>query len=148
MENNTQNLDEKWHEKRMFNNGYGKFPYIILKAGWAIYIQIPIHFNANDNFENYPGTHLNDVSEAELSEYKKDKTAALHNRLIEHCKWIKNKIEADYNKPCKICLVEGPKTAYYFDKDDISFNDSIPSGGTLLTQANNIIAMNIPHYIS
>ncbi len=50
MENNTQNLDEKWYEKRMFRNGYGKFPYIILKAVWAMDMQIPIHFNANDNF--------------------------------------------------------------------------------------------------
>jgi hypothetical protein len=28
------------------------------------------------------------------------------------------------------------------------FNDSIPSGGTLLTQGNEILAMNVPHYIS
>jgi hypothetical protein len=43
-------------------------------------------------------------------------------------------MEADYQKPCTICLVEGPETAYYFDKEDIRFNINIPGGGTLITQ--------------
>ena len=145
---NIKNLDEKWYEHRLFINGYGKFPYIILKAGWAMYMQIPIHFNANGNLENHPGTHLNDVTEAELTEYQNDKTAALHNKLIDLCKRIKNKVEEDRKKPCRMCLVEGPETAYYFENDEMFFNESIPSGGTLLTQGNEILAMNVPHYIS
>jgi hypothetical protein len=148
MENNTQKSDKNWHQHRMFKNGYGKFPYIILKAGWAMYMQIPIHFNANGNLENHPGTHLNDVTEAELTEYQNDKTAALHNKLIDLCKRIKNKVEEDRKKPCRMCLVEGPETAYYFENDEMFFNESIPSGGTLLTQGNEILAMNVPHYIS
>ena len=148
MEIKIQNLDEKWYEKRMFYNRYGKFPYIILKAGYAMFMQIPIHFNTNGDFDNYPGTHIDDVSEADLVDYEKDKTAELHNRLIAHCQLIKNKIETDYNKPCSICLVEGPETAYYFDKDAITFSTSIPRGGTLLTQENKILAMNVEHYLS
>ncbi len=148
MEIKIQNLDEKWYEKRMFYNTYGRFPYIILKAGYAMFMQIPIHFNTNGDFDNYPGTHINDVSEANLVDYEKDKTAELHNRLITHCQRIKNKIETDYNKPCSICLVEGPETAYYFDKDAITFSTSIPRGGTLLTQENKILAMNVEHYLS
>ena len=148
MEIKIQNLDEKWYEKRMFYNTYGRFPYIILKAGYAMFMQIPIHFNTNGDFDNYPGTHINDVSEANLVDYEKDKTAELHTRLITHCQRIKNKIETDYNKPCSICLVEGPETAYYFDKDAITFSTSIPRGGTLLTQENKILAMNVEHYLS
>ncbi len=147
MEIKIQNLDEKWYEKRMFYNAYGKFPYIILKAGYAMFMQIPIHFNTNGDFDNYPGTHINDVSEADLVDYEKDKIAELHNRLITHCQRIKNKIETDYNKPCSICLVEGPETAYYFDKDAITFSTIIPRGGTLLTQENKILAMNVEHYL-
>jgi hypothetical protein len=71
-----------------------------------------------------------------------------HNRLIDLCQRIKNKVEADRKKPCRMCLVEGPETAYYFEEDEINFNESIPSGGTLLTQGNEILAMNVPHYIN
>ena len=147
MDINIQNLDEKWYEKRMFYNGYGKFPYIILKAGYAMLMQIPIHFNIKDDFDNYPGTHIDEISEAELTEYQRDKTGKLHNRLIKHCQRIKDKIETDYNKHCNICLVEGPETAYYFDKYDITFSTNIPRGGTLLTQDNKILAMNVEHYL-
>jgi hypothetical protein len=46
-----------------------------------------------------------------------------------------------------MCLVEGPKTAYYFDEDEIEFSTSIPSGGALLTQDSKVIAMNVKHYL-
>jgi len=142
-----QNIDEKWHEKRSFQIGYGKFPYIIVKAEQALYIQIPIHFNANGDFDNYPGTHVDWTPENEIADYKKDITSKLHETLIAHCTIIKNKMEADYQKPCTICLVERPETAYYFDKEDIRFNSSIPSGGTLITQQYKILAMNVEHYL-
>lgn len=142
-----QNLDENWYEKRSFQIGYGKFPYIILKAEQALYIQIPIHFNANGDFDNYPGTHMDGIRENEIADYKKDLTSKLHQTVLAHCQGLKNKIEADYQKPCTICLVEGPETAFYFDKEDIRFNSSIPSGGTLITQQNKILAMNIEHYL-
>lgn len=142
-----QNLNEKWYEKRSFQIGYGKFPYIILKAEQAMYIQIPIHFNANGDFDNYPGTHMDGIRENEIADYKKGLTSILHQTILEYCQGVKNKIEADYQKPCNICLVEGPETAYYFDKEDIRFNSSIPSGGTLITQENKILAMNVKHYL-
>ncbi len=147
MENKIQNLDEKWSEKRMFRVGYGKFPYIILKAGYATFMQIPIHFNAGGDFDNYPGTHIDEVSNAELDAYQKEKKGILHQRIINQCQRIKTKIETDFNKTCSICLVEGPDTAFYFHNDTAVFSNSIPYGGTLLTQDNKIIAMNTAHYI-
>ena len=95
MEIKIQNLDEKWYEHRSFLIGYGKFPYIILKAGHATFMQIPIHFNTNGDFVNYPGTNIDDISDELLAEYQKDKTAKLHNRLLQHCQWVKNKIESE-----------------------------------------------------
>ena len=142
-----QDLNKKWHEKRSFLIGYGKFPYIILKVEPALYMQIPIHFNANGNFDNYPGTSINGIDEDEIVDYKKDITSKLHQTLLAHCQAIKNKIEADYQKPCTLCLVEGPETGYYFDQEEIRFNSSIPSGGTLITQQNKIVAMNVEHYL-
>lgn len=138
---------EKSHQHQVFLNGYGKFPYIILKTGYAIFMQIPIHFNTNGDYVNFPGTNLNDISDKLLADYEKDKTSELHDRLIEHCKWVKAKLEADKNREARICLVEGPEIAYYFDGDEINFTNSIPSGGTLVTQQNNILAMNAEHYL-
>lgn len=147
MDENKQVLEKNWYEHKLFIRGYGEFPYIILKAGYATFMQIPIHFNANGDFVNFPGTHLDNVSEAELFSYQKDKTSSLHNRLIELCERIKNKIELDRKSECSICLVEGPETAYYFKENSFVFNASIPRGGTLITQENKIIAMNTEHYI-
>ena len=103
-----QTIEKKIQNKPLqyqdFKKGYGKFPYIILKTGYAIYMQIPIHFNTNGDFDNYPGTHINDVSEANLVDYEKDKTSALHDRLINHCKWLKARIESEKNRETRICL--------------------------------------------
>ena len=129
-----------------FLNGYGKFPYIILKTGHAIFMQITIHFNTNGDYINFPGTNL-EVSNDLLADYEKDKTSELHDRLIEHCQRIKNKLESDKNQQARICLVEGPEIANYFEGEQININNSIPSGGTLVTQQNKIIAMNANHYL-
>jgi hypothetical protein len=143
----THNKDDKWYEHRLFLKGYGLFPYIIVKRGCALYMQIPIHFNAYGDVINYPGTHINGISDAEIADYQKDKSVALHDRIIEHCKWIKHMVEAKVKEQCKICLVESPNTAYYFEGDTISFDSCIPSGGTLFTQDNKVLAMNIEHYL-
>jgi len=147
MEIEIKNLDEKWYEQRKFPNGYGQFPYIILKTGHAMFMQIPIHFNAHGDYVNFPGTIIEDVCEEDLTAYLTDKTSALHDRIIAQCQWIKTKIETDKNRTCRICLVEGPAIAYYFEEDKITFSNSPPNGGTLFTQQNKIIAMNVQHYI-
>jgi hypothetical protein len=130
-----------------FKKGYGKFPYIILKTGYAIYMQIPIHFNTNGDYINFPGTNLNDISNELLSEYENDKTSELHDRIISHCKWLKAKIESEKNREARICLVEGPEIGYYFESEEITFTNSIPYGGTLVTQQNDVLAMNANHYL-
>ena len=45
---NQKTEDSNWHEHKMFKDGYGKFPYVILKVGYALFMQIPIHFNKNN----------------------------------------------------------------------------------------------------
>ncbi len=148
MENTTVNTDKQWYEHRLFKKGYGVFPYIIVKRGYAMYMQIPIHFNFHDNREDYPGTNINEVSETDIADYQNNTSTALHDRMIEHCKWIKSLIEKKIKVPCRLSLVEGPDKAYYFEDDTITFNSSIPNGGTLLTQDEKVLAMNVKHYIS
>ena len=147
MEIEIKNLDEKWYEHRQFPNGYGHFPYIILKSGHAMFMQIPIHFNTMSDFDTYPGANIEGISEHELDEYELHKSSPLHDKIMDKCRWIKNKIETDKKKPCRICLVEGPDTAYYFEEDQITFSNRPPHGGTLLTQQNKVIAMNVQHYL-
>jgi hypothetical protein len=147
MKNNIQNLDEGMFERRSFLHGYGKFPYIIYKSGHAIYMQIPIHFNKNNDFDKYPGIHINGIDELSLEQYHSNFKGELHDVLIERSRWVKNQIEEQTKKPVKICLVESEDSAYFFEEDEIKFNPEIPSGGTLISQDGKIIGMNVNHYI-
>ncbi len=129
--------------------GYGEFPYIIMRVACAIYIQIPIHFlkrGEKFNIINQPGTHIYDVPEEILSLSKEKQIESLHKYLLYHTKRIKKKIENDRDIDFWLCLVEGKEKAYYFKEDGINFRKSIPNMGTLITQQNEIIAMNLPHY--
>ena len=143
-----------------FIEEYGKFPYIILKtsdspirtnyitgSGYANYTQIPILFNTKDDFDNYLKTNIDNISDELLSEYEKDKTSELHDIIIKHCQWYIDKIEADKNFEAKVCLVEDPEIAYYFDGIKPRFSTVIPTGGTLKTLDNFILAINVNHYL-
>jgi len=147
MKNNIQNLDEGMFERRSFLHGYGKFPYIIYKSGHAIYMQIPIHFNKNNDFDKYPGIHINGIDELSLEQYHSNFKGELHDVLIERSRWVKNQIEEQTKKLVKICLVESEDYAYFFEEDEIKFNPEIPSGGTLISQDEKILGMNVNHYI-
>jgi hypothetical protein len=83
MENNSDKTeDSNWHEYRMVIDGYGKFPYVIIKVGHALYVQIPIQFNRNNDVTNYPGSHINNISEDELIAYENNTLSPLHEKLI------------------------------------------------------------------
>jgi len=144
--NELEVIENKPLQYQDFKKGYGKFPYIILKTGYAIYMQIPIHFNTNGDYINFPGTNLDGISEELLTEYENDKLSEIHDRLIEHCKWVKSQMETEKNLEAKICLVEGPEIGYFFEGEEVTFTNSIPYGGTLVTQQNDVIAMNANHY--
>ena len=128
--------------------GYGKFPYIIMRVKHGIYIQIPIHLLKKDekvDIINQPGTQIH-VDEDTLSKSKEEQIASLHDRLIHHTKLVKAKTENERDFLFGYCLVEGKEKAYYFKNGNINYNKSIPTGGKLLTQENEIIAWNHPHY--
>lgn len=130
----------------VFLSGYGKFPYIILKTEGAIYTQIPIYFNGLDQ-AGHAMMGIENISHQLLTDYEKDKTSELHDVIIKHCQRYITKIEADKKLDARICLVEGPEIAYYFDGDEINFTNSIPTGGILLTLQNKILTMNTDHYL-
>lgn len=131
-----------------FPNGYGRFPYLIVKVGNGLYRQIPIHLNpiSNDKQE-FPGVHLNNVEEGEINSLGIGEESLLHYRLLELAKKVKLDLEKESRKSFRICLVEGKNSAYYFEADEIIFSSSIPSKETLLSLDNQIIAMRVHHYL-
>jgi len=142
------NPEDKRYTLRQFIPGYGQFPYAILRnKGYGSYMQIPIHFNTNSDFKNYPGAHIEDISNAMLEKYEMDKLSELHDIIIERCIWMKDKTETDRNKTFEMWLVEGPELAYYFNGDTIKHTTNIPSGGKLVTQGLELLAMNGKHYL-
>ena len=117
--------------------GYGQFPYVIVRLYSTYYMQMPIHFvsekkkglkgikvltDAENFIENFP--YLIEVA----SNYKKD-------------------LDAKNNLNHRLCVVVGKDQAYYFEEDEIRFNTSIPSGGTLVNSEQKIIAMAHDHFI-
>lgn len=142
------NYINDFNQNVVFPKGYGRFPYIIIKAGYALFIQIPIHFNVeNNDVENFPGTHVNGIDEKLIKIYAYDKFSPLHDILIEHCRLIKSKIEADKGQPVRLCLVEGENEAHYFEANSDFPSTSIPLGGTLITQAHGVIGLVSDHFI-
>lgn len=129
-----------------FLAGYGQFPYVIVRVTTALYMQIPIHCNKGNDVVQYPGTHVQGLSEADLAEYSRSLQGPVHDKLIEHVRWMKNKIEADKGIEAQLCLVEGPETAYYFHLDQIKYSPQVPSGGTLVSQDFKMMGMNTLHY--
>ena len=77
-----------------FPHCYGTFPYIILKVGYAVYMQIPIQINApRVDIEQFPGTYLDGISEEAIASYAVDKDFELHELLLQHCRDWKRKTE-------------------------------------------------------
>jgi hypothetical protein len=112
---------------RSFKRGYGHFPYIIMKPASSFYMQIPIHLlreTEGIDITRHPGTQIFGFTAKQL-------------------KW-KRGILIEYAHDL---LVESPEKAYFIEKESITFSTKIPTGGTLLTQGNEILAINERHYL-
>ena len=136
-------------EVRKFPEGYGQFPYLIMRMHYGVYMQIPIQLEApKADCSNKPGIQIPDISSEQLSAYSINLDSEIHDILVEHFRKWKQKTEF-YNKGRKIecCIVEAPDRSYYFkDKEEIQMT-AIPRGGTLLSATSEVIGMNVPHFI-
>ncbi|MCS5488910.1 hypothetical protein [Algoriphagus limi] len=130
-----------------FPEHYGKFPYLLVRISSAVYMQIPIRFNVDIYKENFKGVEINDISLKLIEKYKEDKTSKLHDIIIDRTRIFKIEFEEEWKAPVRLCLVEDPETANYFEGREINPSHSIPNGGTLLNQSSKIIAMNSDHYL-
>lgn len=142
------NLDKSipWTEVRNFPEGYGKFPYLVVRLMSAVYMQVPIHLGPGKPPQT-GGIELEDVEPWMLALYEIDKYSKVHELLIERAHQVKDQLEAQLNRPARLCLVEGPEMGYYLFDGQAYTSSTIPSGGTLVTHNHEIIGMNVRHYL-
>jgi hypothetical protein len=117
--------------------GYGQFPYVIVRMHYAIYMQMPIHF-VSDKKEGLKGIIAKSDAENFIDNFP---------YLIEVASEFKRSLDTKNNRNHRLCVVVGKDQAYYFEEDQIRFNASIPSGGTLVNSDKQVIAMGQSHFI-
>jgi hypothetical protein len=117
-----------------FPKGYGRFPYLIVKAvNTAPFIQVPIRLGNESDRGDFEGTLISDFpyTEADLS---KDEVADL---WIDH---LIHEAEKEYQKRCAeakrefyVFAVLSPDISYGISKNGKYFASTIPSGDSLKT---------------
>ena len=117
--------------------GYGRFPYIIVRMHYAVYMQMPIHFVAGP----IPG------KKGILVQTNKETREENYQHLIDVTSRYKNNLDNKSNRNHRLCVVVGKDQAYYFEEDKIRFNASIPFGGTLVNSDQQVIGMGHEHFI-
>ena len=135
---------------RSFKRGYGHFPYIIMKPASSFYMQIPIHLlreTEGIDITRHPGTQIFGFTAKQLKWKRGILIEYAHDLLLERTLAIKKMVEDDREWKFKFILVESPEKAYFIEKESITFSTKIPTGGTLLTQGNEILAINERHYL-
>lgn len=124
-----------------FPEGYGIFPYLIVKRGYALYQQLPIQLQHGGK-SYIPGQLVVGLPPEEHRTY----VDLLFDDDFRHTLLeLAQHVFASVNKPC--CLVFGPKDAVYFTEDGPLPHQSIPSGGTLLNAKGKPIQFSVPHHL-
>ncbi|MFM1810374.1 MAG: hypothetical protein RLZZ382_1599 [Bacteroidota bacterium] len=124
-------------EKRA--QGYGVFPYVILRLHGGVYMQFPIHFYEEKNPEK-PGLRVR----VDSLTNEKQNFSSLFNVVRQFHQQI-NPVEA---KALKMCLVLAPFVAYFFEDNAFTFSDEIPEGGSLIDANYKVLALNSVHFVT
>ncbi len=117
--------------------GFGRFPYVVIRLHYGIYMQFPIHF-VKERKDGLLG-----ISIKTESSNPKEQQALLLDAIAK----FKSQIDAKNNRSHRLCVVLSEEQAYYFEEDSIKFSHSIPKGGTLLNSQQDFLAMGFPHQI-
>jgi hypothetical protein len=117
---------------------------------YGVYMQIPIQLSPPEaGAPPRPGIQIPNLSVEQRAAYAVNLDSEVHDVLVLHFRMWKQKTEF-YNKGRKIecCIVEAPDRAYYFKEKEEHQMTAIPRGGTLLSAGSDVIAMNVPHFIT
>ena len=123
-------------EKRA--QGYGTFPYVIVRVQSAVYMQFPIHFYL-DSIPDKPGLRVRVDS---LSDEKQNL-----NSLFDVVRKFHQQINPVGATPWKMCLVLSPYVSHFYEDNLFNFSEEIPEGGSLIDSNYNVLALNSSHYI-
>ena len=119
------------------DQGFGKFPYLIIRLQYGIYMQFPIHF-VKERKDGRAGICI----QTESSDPKEQQAL-----LLDAIAQFKTQIDEQKKRFHRLCVVLDKEQAYYWEEDGIKFSHSIPKGGTLLNSQQDFIAMGFPHQI-
>ena len=84
-------MKTQWRQHRLFKPGYGEFPYIIIKVGHALYMQIPIHFlkeSEEVDIKKHPGTQVRNVKEKVLKESRESQIFLLQDEILATTEFV------------------------------------------------------------
>ncbi len=123
--------------KSYADQGFGRFPYVVIRLHYGIYMQFPIHF-VKERKEGLLGISI----KTESSDPKEQQAS-----LLDAIAKFKSQIDEQKKRPHRLCVVLSEEQAYYFEEDGIKFSHSIPMGGTLLNSQQDFLAMGFPHQI-
>lgn len=118
--------------------GFGTFPYVILRVTGGVYMQFPIHFY-EEKVPDKPGLRVR----VDSITNKQQNYSSLFNVVRQFHQQI-NPVEA---KTFKLCLVLAPFVAYFFEDNAFTFSDEIPKGGSLIDSNYKVLALNSAHFI-
>lgn len=125
-----------------FSEGYGIFPYLIVKRGYALYQQLPIQLQPGiERNESIAGLVVGIPHEETRTYAELQHDDDFRKTLLA----VAQHVHEDVKLPC--CLVLGPTDAIYFTEEGLTPNKSIPAGGTLLNAAGQPIQLSAPHYL-
>jgi len=138
MNQSINNNPEYALSKESIAKGHGQFPYVIVRMYSTFYMQMPIHF-VSEKKEGLKGIKVLTDEENFIDNFP---------YLIEVASNYKRDLDAKNNLNHRLCLVVGKDQAYYFEEEEIRFNTSIPTGGLLVNNEQEVIAMANSHFIS
>ena len=117
--------------------GYGSFPYVIVRMLGGVYMQFPIHFY-EEKIPAKPGLRVKVDSIA--NEQKN------YSSLFNVVRQFHQQINPNKETTHKVCLVLSPFIAYFYHEGIFEFSEEIPTGGSLINSEYHIMSMNSPHF--
>ena len=118
--------------------GFGTFPYVIVRVLGGTYMQFPIHLYEHTNPEK-PGLRVRVDS---LQNEEHNFTLFFHVVRQFH-----EQINSSETSELKICLVISQNEAYFFEENEFKFSNEIPEGGSLIDSQYKVLALNSAHFI-
>jgi hypothetical protein len=128
---------KKTIKKEFLKKGYGQFPYIIIRQFPTMYLQIPLHDERQKNLK-LDGIYISDMDRLQTKDFDEACKLRLHKLWSEQYK---------KGHPVDMCLVLNATIGYYISKEGKITEDSVPSGGILLSMDDSFIQINGDHFV-